>query len=293
MHMPKRKRVSWFRIINGAFLIAVAIVCLLPFVYIAAVSFSSSTAASAGMVGLWPVGFNVNSYKYVAGRADFWRAAYVSTMRVLVGLPVTMVLTILMAYPLSRETASFRSRTFYVWFLFITMLFSGGLIPGYMVVRSLGLLNSFWVLILPVAVQAFNIVLLLNFFRQLPKELDEAARLDGAGHWRILWTIYVPTTTPALATLALFTFLTHWNSWFDGLIFMSRPENYPLQSYLRTILIDPVVLQSSGDWQVMASISDRTVKAAQILIAALPIMAVYPFLQKYFVKGIVIGSVKG
>jgi putative aldouronate transport system permease protein len=291
--MPKRKRVSWFRIINGAFLIAVAIVCLLPFVYIAAVSFSSSTAASAGMVGLWPVGFNVNSYKYVAGRADFWRAAYVSTMRVLVGLPVTMVLTILMAYPLSRETASFRSRTFYVWFLFITMLFSGGLIPGYMVVRSLGLLNSFWVLILPVAVQAFNIVLLLNFFRQLPKELDEAARLDGAGHWRILWTIYVPTTTPALATLALFTFLTHWNSWFDGLIFMSRPENYPLQSYLRTILIDPVVLQSSGDWQVMASISDRTVKAAQILIAALPIMAVYPFLQKYFVKGIVIGSVKG
>lgn len=282
-----------FTIINTAILVSAALLCILPFIHILAISLSSNSAAAAGAVKLWPVDFSTSSYIYVANRPDFWRAFLVSIERVILGISVNMLMTILMAYPLSKEVGEFRSRTRYAWLLFITMLFNGGLIPFYMVVKQTGLINHMAALIIPPAVPVFNIVLLLNFFRQLPKELSEAAFIDGAGHWRILWKIYVPTTTPALATLALFTFLNHWNSWFDGLIFMGRPEDYPLQSYLRTIIIMPSVVQSSADWKIFASISDRTVKAAQIFLGALPVMIIYPFLQKYFVKGIVLGSVKG
>jgi putative aldouronate transport system permease protein len=293
MDLLKRNKMDFFTVINTVILVSAGLLCLFPFIHILAVSMSSNSAASANLVGLWPVEFNINSYIYVAERPDFWRATVVSAERVVLGITVNMLFTILMAYPLSKEANQFKRRTFYAWFLFITMLFNGGLIPFYMVVKQTGLMDNLLALVIPPAIPVFNIVLLLNFFRQLPKELEEAAFIDGAGHWTILWRIYVPTTTPALATLTLFTFLNHWNSWFDGLIFMNRPEGYPLQSYLRTIIIMPSVIQNSADWKIFASISDRTVKAAQIFLGSLPVMLIYPFLQKYFVKGIVLGSVKG
>lgn len=156
-------------------------------------------------------------------------------------------------------------------------------------------MDSIWALILPNAVPVFNVILLMNFFRGLPKEIEEAAFIDGAGHWTQILKIYLPLSTPAIATVTLFMTVGHWNGWFDGLIYMNSPKNYPLQSYLRTIIVEQemTMLTSSEMLQSMNEISDRTLKAAQVFLAALPILAVYPLLQRYFMKGLVIGSIKG
>ena len=195
---------------------------------------------------------------------------------------------------MSKEKNSFGSRDVYVWFFIITMLFSGGLIPWYMTIKYLGLLDSIWALILPGAVQIFSIIILMNFFRQLPKEIEEAAFIDGASHWINLWKIYVPLSTPALATLTLFSVVGHWNSWFDGIILMNSQKNYPLQSYLQTVVIEANLrLTTSTDLKTLALVDNKTSRSAQIFLATLPILCVYPFLQKYFMKGMVLGSVKG
>lgn len=283
-----------FSVINFLILAILALLCLLPLMNVLAVSFSSSAAASAGMVKLLPVHFNLESYKYVLSKHEFIDAILVSFKRLFLGVFVNMVLTVLVAYPLSKDKIRFKSRSFYTWFFLITILFSGGLIPGYMVLKTYGLLDSIWVLILPTAVPVFNVIILMNFFRELPIEIEEAAFLDGAGPWYSLWKIYVPLSKPALATLVLFCAVNHWNSWFDGLLFMNNPAHYPLQSYLQTVIINrDMTVVSASDMRSLALISDRTSKAAQIFIGAIPILAVYPFLQKYFTKGMVLGSVKG
>ena len=174
------------------------------------------------------------------------------------------------------------------------MLFSGGLIPWYMAISDLRLINSFWALVLPNAVSAYNTIILMNFFRQLPIELEEAASIDGASHWRILFQIVVPLSKPAIATIALFCIVTNWNSWFDGLLLMNSPSKYPLQSYLQTVIVNQdMSLMSASNILTMGEVSNRTQKAAQAFVAALPILCVYPFLQKYFTEGLVVGSVKG
>lgn len=289
---------SWgrrlFMIGNTAFLAALALMCILPLVHVLAVSFSSNTAASAGLVKLWPIDFNTKSYEYVLRQEAFLRSLLVSVQRVVLGTIVNMVLIVLTAYPLSKEVQAFRMRTIYVWTFFLTVLFGGGLVPTYMVVQQTGIMNTIWALILPNAVPVFSVVLLLNFFRGLPKELEEAALIDGAGQFTIMLRVFVPLSTPALATLALFSMVGHWNSWFDGLIYMHVPEKYPLQSYLQTVIIQQDLQQlSMTDDKLLKLISDRTFSAAQIFLGALPILLVYPFLQKYFMKGIVLGSVKG
>lgn len=283
-----------FIFFNYAFLSITAFICILPLINILAVSLSSSSAASAGLVKLWPVNFTLASYKYAMGKHEFIDASFVAIKRVLLGYVINMLLTISIAYPLSKEKQNFRWRNVYAWFFIITMLFSGGLIPSYMTVKSLGLLDTIWALVLPGAVPVFNVILLMNFFRGLPREIEEAAYIDGAGYWTSLLKIYIPLSKPSLATISLFVLVGHWNSWFDGLIYMNSPKNYPLQSYLRTIVItlDSSTL-SSSDQLRLTEISDRTFKAAQVFLAAVPILAVYPFLQKYFMKGLVMGSVKG
>jgi putative aldouronate transport system permease protein len=289
---------SWgrrlFLIGNTAFLAVLALMCMLPLVHVLAVSFSSNTAASAGLVKLWPIDFNTKSYEYVLRQEAFLRSLFVSVERVVLGTIVNMVLIVLTAYPLSKEVQAFRMRTIYVWTFFLTILFGGGLVPTYMVVQQTGIMNTIWALIIPHAVPVFSVVLLLNFFRGLPKELEEAALIDGAGQFTIMWRVFVPLSTPALATLALFSMVGHWNAWFDGLIYMHTPEKYPLQSYLQTVIIQQDLQQlSMTDDKLLKLISDRTFSAAQIFLGALPILLVYPFLQKYFMKGIVLGSVKG
>lgn len=184
-----------------------------------------------------------------------------------------------------------------MWFIFFTTLFSGGIIPLYMTVKELGLIDSSWVLVLYYSVPPFSIIILMNFFRQIPKALSEAAYIDGAGHWRILWTIYVPISKAGIATVVLMTAIFHWTSWFDGFIFINNPEKFPLMTYLQTLLVnkDPSVLQNATpeELKILQTISDKTSNAAQIFLATVPILVLYPFLQKYFVKGIALGSVKG
>lgn len=291
MRMSIGRRI--FMLFNYIFLIILGLLCLLPLINVLAVSLSSNAAATAGIVKLWPVDFNLSSYKYVAGKTEFILAFIVSIKRVLLGTVINMLLSIMIAYPLSKESAAFKSRTFYAWFFVLTMLFSGGLIPLYMIIRNTGLLDSIWALILPGAVPVFNVILLLNFFRGLPKELEEAAFIDGAGVITSLYRIFLPLSKPALATIGLLTVVSHWNAWFDGLIFMNAPAHYPLQSYLQTVIIQQSLeVITTQDLEILQQISNRTVKAAQVFVGALPILLAYPFLQRYFMKGIVLGSVK-
>lgn len=280
-----------------AFMALVAFVCLVPIVNVLALSFSSSTAAAAGRVKLWPVDFTWVSYRYALTKPQFLTSFWLSVQRVLLGLAVNMTCTVLAAYPLSKSSRELTGRNVYAWYFFFTIIFSGGLIPWYTVVKQTGLMNTLWAVVLPGAVPVFHVIILMNFFRQLPRELSEAAVVDGAGEVRILVSLFLPLSLPSLATIALFTAIGHWNSWFDGLILMTNPENYPLQTYLRNLIVvkdmQTMSMASQAELRELSTISDRTLRAAQIFIAAIPVMVVYPFLQKYFVTGIVMGSVKG
>lgn len=283
-----------FIVCNFIFLASLSFLCLMPIIHILAISFSSGAAAAAGKVTLWPVEFTTAAYNNVFGKPEYLRAFWVSVQRVVLGTSISMFLTILTAYPLSKEPRQFRLRTFYAWFFVFTILFNGGLIPTFLTIKSLNLIDSIWALILPTAVPVFNVILLLNFYRNLPKELEESSRIDGAGHFTTLWKIYVPLSLPALATTGLFTMVGHWNSWFDGMLYMNHTENYPLQTFLQTVIIKmDFRFIKAENAELMLKLSDRTSRAAQIFVAAFPILVVYPFLQKLFIKGIVMGSVKG
>lgn len=289
-----RKRFDWFLILNNIFLVLVAALCVLPMVHILAISFSSSAVAATGTVTLWPKDFSLVSYEFVAQRKAFWDSMGISIQRIVFGAAINLLLATTVAYPLSKDKSEFRFRSFYAWTFFITMIFGAGLIPTYMLVKELGLIDTIWALVLPGAVPVFSVIILLNFFRMTPKELSEAAYMDGAGHWRTLWSIYIPVSMPAIATILLFSLVGHWNSWFDGLIYMNSTSNYPLQSYIQTVVVQKsFTTLTPEEAKVMAKISDKTLKAAQVFLGSLPIICVYPFLQKYFVKGMVLGSVKG
>lgn len=292
---PRITKLPFFEnILNLVILAVLAILCLFPILHILALSLSSASAAASGRVAIWPVEFTIQSYQFVLDNVAFGRSFLISLQRVLIGTPVNMILTILVAYPLSRSPERFRARTFFVWFFVITILFSGGLIPWYMIIRQTGLIDSFWALILPGAVPVFNVILMANSFRSIPVELEEAATMDGAGHWTVLFRVLLPLSLPVLATLTLFVSVSHWNSWMDGLILMNSPDKYPLQSYLQTIVVnvDPRML-TERDLDLLKIISNRTTRAAQIFIAMIPILLVYPFLQRYFTSGIKLGAVKG
>ncbi|MEK3883523.1 carbohydrate ABC transporter permease [Paenibacillus sp. PL2-23] len=284
---------SVFNVINYGILSAAALMCLVPFIHLLAISFSNTAAIQGGLVGFLPVNFTLEPYKYVIGKDAFWASFLMTVMRVLIGLVINLILVVLTAYPLSKSNERFRKRTKYVWIFFFTMLFSGGLIPNYLLVKELHLMNTIWALVLPSAVMVFNIVLMLNFFREVPEEMEDAAYIDGAGHWRILFQIYIPVSLPAVATIAMFSIVFHWNNWFDGLIYM-KVDNYPLQTYLQSIIINfNSMTMSTTDAMMMAKLNDRSIKASQLIVGAIPILMVYPFLQKYFVAGIKVGGVKG
>ena len=283
-----------FIMFNYTFFILLSLLCLFPLIQVLAISFSASSAASAGLVKLLPVDFTFASYKYILHKKEFITSFGVTMERVVLGFSLNMLLALLCAYPLSKERKDFRIRSYYAWFFIFTILFSGGLIPTYMAVNTTGLLDTIWALIVPGAVPVFNVILLLNFFRGLPKEIEESSFMDGAGHWTVLWKMFVPMSLPVIATVSLFTLVGHWNAWFDGLMYMNFPERYPLSTYLQLMVINsnPMKMDPSNLTQAI-EISERTTRAAQIFLGALPILIVYPFLQKFFVKGIVLGSVKG
>lgn len=280
-----------FDIVNHVMLTLLALLCLLPLIHILAVSFSDRAATSAGAVSLWPVNFNTLNYQRVLGDAKFLNSFGISVQRVLVGTLLSVLVTSITAYPLSLAKP-FPGQRAYKFLLIFAMVFHGGLIPWFLVLRSLGLVNNFWGLIFPVAVQIWNVVIMVNFFRGIPAELSEAAQMDGASHWSILFHIYIPVSLPAMALVTLFTAVTHWNAWFDGLVLMNDTNKYPLQSLLQTMIVSRDYMRLLDARTVML-VSERSLRAAQIVIATLPVLLVYPFLQRYFVSGLKLGSVKG
>lgn len=289
--VPNSRRV--FTVGNVIFLSLLMLLCIVPFVHLLALSLSSNVAASAGEVKLWPIGFTFEAYYFLGQKLEFIKSLGVSLERVVLGTIINMFFVFITAYPLSKRNSQFRFRTGYVWFFAITMFFGGGLIPSYIVVKETMLMDTIWALILPGALNVWNTMMMLNFFRGIPREMEEAALIDGAGHWPVLWKIYLPVSLPSIATIGLFTIVGHWNSWFDGIIYMNSPDNYPLQSYLYT-LVKSINLKmiTSDDISTLQNLSERTLRTAQIFLGALPIMLVYPFLQRYFVKGMTVGSVK-
>ena len=292
--MPVSKGEKIFNVINSIFLVAVALFCLAPMVYMLAVSLSDNAQVVAGNVTFWPKKFTTATYEYLLGYQAFWKSMGISVVRTALSLVFTLTLTVLSAYPLSKSPKKFYGRSIFAWYFFIPMLIKGGLIPTYMIISRLGLIGSLWALILPSAVTVFYVMLLLNFFRGLPEELEEAALLDGAGQWTILFRVFLPLATPALATIAVYCSLAQWNEWFNGIIYMKTPSQYPLMSYLQaTVLNVDMESLSAEEQQKMASIGSDTYQAAQLFIAALPMLCIYPFMQKYFTKGLVMGSVKG
>ena len=293
MHFRSRAE-KVFGVINVILLVLLAVVCAAPIVNTLAVSLSNSAEVAAGRVLFWPKKFTLDAYEFILTRSAFFDSFIVTMKRLVLGTIIQMVLVVLCAYPLSMENKNFKMRTVYVWIFVFTMLFGGGVVPLYLTVKQAGMLGTIWALIIPGCVPVYNILLTLNSFRGLPKELGESFSIDGAGHLRTMLQLYVPLCKPTLATILLFTMVGHWNSWFDGMLYMNSPESYPLATYLRSVIISfDFTKVNSEDAYLLARISTRTSKCAQIIVSMVPIMMVYPFLQKYFVKGIVMGSVKG
>lgn len=281
-----------FNVFNICLLVILSIMCIVPLIHVLAVSFSAKSAADANLVGLWPVQFSLEAYKKTMNNPIFLHSIWISVCRTVLGTGLTLLITFLAAYPLSKETTVFRSRNIYSWLFVFSMIFNGGLVPFNMVIQKIHLMDSFWVLVLPGAVNTFLVILMLNFFRGIPKEMEEAALIDGAGHFRTLFSIFLPISMPSIATIALFSMVFHWNSWFDGLLYLSNAKDYPLATFLQTVIIQKDMSSMSMSPKEMELLSQTTVNAAQIFIGAAPILIVYPFLQKYFVKGMTLGSVK-
>ncbi|CAH1190710.1 MULTISPECIES: carbohydrate ABC transporter permease [Paenibacillus] len=284
------------RFVIYAIVIFLALICLLPLWNIVAISFSSSEAVSANAVGLIPVNFTTAAYTKIIDDAQFWRSFGISVLRVVLTLILNMILIILMAYPLSKSKREFKGRNIYMNIMIFAMLFSGGMIPSYLLIKNLDMLNTIWSLVLPGAVPIFSVILVMNFFSAVPKALEEAAFIDGANPLQVLFKVYVPVSIPALATVALFSIVGTWNDFFSGLIYMTKVSNYPLMTYIQSLNVNIAELLQAGtnssELSSLTEISNKNLNAAKIVVAVIPLLLIYPLLQKYFVTGIVVGSVK-
>ncbi|WP_134698798.1 carbohydrate ABC transporter permease [Ammoniphilus sp. YIM 78166] len=277
---------------NTIFLTLLSLTMLLPFFHIFAASLSDSSAVTSGKVVFWPVQFTLDNYLYVFQDFSIWRSFGVSIFVTVAGTLFSLILTASLAYPLSRQ--EFMYKKVCLLFILFTIIFSAPLIPTYLLVKNLGLLDSVWALIIPSAMSAFNFFVMRSFFQQLPGELIDAARIDGCGEFRILLQIVVPLSKPAFATIGIFYAVYYWNSYFNALMYINNRMLYPLQVKLREMIVSgDMSLEMGSDLaEMMTAISPEGIKMATIIVATVPILIVYPFLQKYFVKGALLGSVK-
>ena len=267
--MPVSRGERIFGVVNAIFLILLSLVCLAPMVHVLAVSLSENVEVALGNVLFWPKRFTLSAYEYLLRHEAFWSSVWISVKRVVLSLFFTITFTLLSAYPLSKRADKFMGRTFFAWLFFITMILDAGLIPRYLLVRTLGLIGSIWALVLPNSVVAFYVLVMIVFFRSLPQEVEEAAMMDGANQWTILFRVVLPISGPALATIAVFCSLAQWNEWFNGIVYMQAPHQYPLMSYVQAF---PLGTESG--------------QAAQMVVAAIPMVCVYPLLQRHFVRGL-------
>ena len=281
-----------FNVFNICFLGLLALLCLYPFLYTLSMSLSNATEASRGGFHIIPRTITLASYKMVLSNPAIITGYSNTILRTVLGTLLTLITTCIAAYPLARREMPHRSLiTFLIVF---TMFFGGGLVPSYLLIKNLGLINSIWALILPVMISAFNIIIVKNAFQALPESLAESARIDGANEWAILFKIYIPLSKPVMATVALWTAVMHWNSWFDALLYITDDKKQVLQTFLQRIVIESnTQLMELGVTNAsVVEFTPETIKAATIILTILPIICVYPFVQKYFVKGILLGGVK-
>lgn len=295
----RKKRITQDKLvyfINYILLGLLLITILYPLVYVVSASFSSGEALASGKVRLFPVELTLLSYKTVFEYDAIWIGFVNSIIYTIVGTLVSMVLTLLAAYPLSRD--DFQGKKVLSSLFLFTMMFSGGLIPTYMLVKNLGLMNTMWSIILPTAVSAYNVIVARTFFNQtIPKELLEASQMDGCSDFRFFSQIVIPLSKPIVAVLCLWIAISLWNGYFNPLIYINEESKYPLQLVLRRILLMSQVNFANANIDPARVAANRylsqMLQYSTIIISSLPLMILYPFIQKYFVKGVMIGSVKG
>lgn len=282
-----------FDIINNIVMFVLTFSCLYPLWYALCLSVSDKAAANSGMVTVFPIGFTLVSYQEIMRDIKFFNSFWISIQRTFLGIIVTLLILIMMAYPLAKSKRDFRPRNIIMWIVLFCMVFNGGTIPWYMAVKNYGLIDSVWGLVLSGSLPVFNLILIMNFFRNLPNDLEEAAVVDGAGPWRILFQIIVPCSVPVLATIVLFTGVYHWNEFFQGLVLTTGDANYPLQTYIKQMVVNIQTTNLTKDQiENMNKLSNKSLDAAKIFIAMIPMLMVYPFVQRYFVSGIMLGAVK-
>ena len=283
-----------FGVIVTLILILCAVIALVPLISVLALSFSSKVAVNTNAVTLWPVGFTFDSWAAITGRPDMWRATLVTVITTLVGTTLALAITSLLAYPLSKKDLPFRN--LFTAMIVTTMFISGGMIPTYLLVNNtLHLRNSYFAIILPACVSSSHVIIARNYFMTLPNELEEAATIDGANSVQVLMRVILPLSAPILATISLWVIVSNWNAYFNCLLYITDPNKYVLQVVLRRIILtDSKEMTSVAETIANQTDTDIvTLRAASIMLATIPIICVYPFLQKYFVKGVLIGSLKG
>lgn len=285
-------RKTVFDYVNGVLLILLALIGIFPFVHLLSVAFSSGNMSSQYLVSLWPKEFSTEAFKEIFQDSKMLTASWVSVKRVFLGTVITMVLTTITAYPVSLPEREFGARKFYVTFMVITMMFGGGLIPCYILNSRLGLINSIWVLVVPGAIPITNVIIILNFFRNIPSTIREAGMIDGADDFTLLCKLYVPLSLPCFATLTTFCIIGHWNAWFDGMLYMRNADLYPLQTFLQAKIASISNVKSQQKVEQMMLVSDRSLMYAYIALSCIPIMLVFPILSKYIKNGLILGSVK-
>lgn len=281
-----------FNTVNYSLLILIALITIIPFVYIVSVSFATPEEVAKGGLLLFPSKFTLGAYKYIFSTDTMVRSILISIYVTVLGTFINLILTSFTAYPLAKATL--RGRRTILLMVLVTMLFSGGLIPTYFVVKAFGMINTYWSLMIPTAISAFNLIVLKNFFQQIPDSLEDSAKIDGCNDLGVLFRIVLPLSMPAMATFGLFYAVGHWNSFFNAVMYMNDAEKFPVQVILRQIVL--LSQDQIGDTTSQQDPTDylpQTIRMASIVVATVPIVLVYPFLQKHFAKGVLLGSVKG
>lgn len=292
MAIPRTKGEKVIDVVNYILLGLSALATLYPFLYVLSLSFSSNRAIVSGEVLIIPIEFNLFSYKSVINNGQIFQAMANSVVITIVGTLLCLIMTMITAYPLSKDYL--KGKNIIMGMIVISMLFSAGIIPNYLLVRSLGLINTYWALWLPSAINAFNMIIMRTFFQQVPVELEESAVIDGCNEIMIMIKIIIPLSTPVIATIALFYAVGYWNNFFAPFIFITKSSLMPLPVRLRQVIMEGIT--NLGDMETVEKVKYYTpeaIKAATIVVSTVPILIVYPFLQRYFVKGVTIGAIKG
>ena len=279
-----------FKTVVYAIMVLVLLVCLIPFLYIISLSLSDPIAVVNGEVFVVPVGFSVEAYRQIFTYPNFFNAYLNTIIYTVFGTAISLFVMTLFAYPLSKP--HLRGQSIIMKLVVFSMFFSGGLIPNYLLVSRLGLINTRFAILLPFCINTFNLIMLINFFKSIPNDIEEAAIIDGLGYGGILTKIILPLSGAGLATVGLYTAVFFWNDWFNSLIYL-KSSQFPVMLYLRNIVNGTTQLNNGGGSSAEAASLSMSIKAAVIIVSTLPIILVYPFVQRYFVKGVMVGSVKG